>query len=142
MAIKKFIDSTGLATLWEKIKALIPGIATSSKAGIVKSGGDITVAADGAVTVNNHLKLSGGTMTGNVKKKEGDYVSLVPSKAYSSYYLQFMKITYVGANLDVPIEIRLLGRGSHQYIIQVNNNNGSPDNVTFYTVGNAINDNG
>jgi hypothetical protein len=142
MAIKKFIDSTGLATLWEKIKALIPGIATSSKAGIVKSGGDITVAADGAVTVNNHLKLSGGTMTGNVKKKEGDYVSLVPSKAYSSYYLQFMKITYVGASLDVPIEIRLLGRGSHQYIIQVNNNSGSPNNVTFYTVGNAINDNG
>lgn len=54
MAVKKFIDSTGLATLWEKVKALIPGIATSSKAGIVKSGGDITVASDGAVTVNDN----------------------------------------------------------------------------------------
>jgi hypothetical protein len=54
MAIKKFIDSTGLATLWEKIKALIPGIATSSKAGIVKSGGDITVASDGVVSVNDN----------------------------------------------------------------------------------------
>lgn len=142
MAVKKFIDSTGLATLWEKIKALIPGIATSSKAGIVKSGGDITVASDGAVTVNNCLKLSGGTMTGNIKKKEGDYVSLIPSKKYSSYFLQFLKITYVGANLDVPIEIRLLGRGSHQYIIQVNNGSGAPSSVTFYTIGNAIEVNG
>lgn len=54
MAVKKFIDSTGLATLWEKVKALIPGIATSSKAGIVKSGGDITVASDGVVSVNDN----------------------------------------------------------------------------------------
>lgn len=54
MAVKKFIDSTGLATLWEKVKALIPGIATSSKAGIVKSGGDVTVASDGVVSVNDN----------------------------------------------------------------------------------------
>lgn len=54
MAVKKYLDSTGLATLWAKIKALIPTIATSSKAGIVKSGGDITVASDGTVSVNNN----------------------------------------------------------------------------------------
>lgn len=56
MAVKKYLDSTGLATLWEKIKALIPTIATSSKAGIVKSGGDITVTSDGVVSVNNRLR--------------------------------------------------------------------------------------
>lgn len=34
-------------------KADLPGIATSTVAGIVKSGGNITVASDGSVTVNN-----------------------------------------------------------------------------------------
>lgn len=92
----------------------------------------------GDTITNTYLKLSGGTMTGNVKNKEGNYVSLIPSKQYSSYYLQFMKITYVGSNLDIPIEIRLFGRGSHQYIIQVNNSNSAPSGVTFYTIGNSI----
>lgn len=53
MAVKKYIDSTGLATLWEKIKELIPTIATSSKAGTVKSGGDITIQSDGTMQVND-----------------------------------------------------------------------------------------
>lgn len=86
----------------------------------------------------SYLKLAGGNMTGNIRKKEGDYVALIPTKQYPSNYLQFMKITYVGANLDVPIEIRLSGRGSHQYIIQVNNASGGLNNVTFYTTGNSI----
>ena len=36
-------------------KADLPGIATSSAAGLVKSGGNITVASDGTVTVNKSL---------------------------------------------------------------------------------------
>lgn len=132
----------------------LPTIATSTKAGLVKSGGDITVDASGNVSVNksakathdgsgnniatSYLKLAGGNMTGNIRKKEGDYVALIPSKQYPSNYLQFMKITYVGASFDVPIEIRLSGRGSHRYVIQVNNSTGGPSDVTFYATGDYI----
>lgn len=107
---------------------------------VIKGSLKATATHDGSGNniVNTYLKLAGGNMTGNVRKKEGDYVALIPSKQYSSYYLQFMKITYVGANLDVPVEIRLSGRGSHQYIIQVNNASGGLNNVTFYTTGNSI----
>lgn len=81
MAAQKFIDSTGLATLWAKIKALIPTIATSSKAGIVKSGGDITVASDGTMSQKNKSGLSNQnlyTLLANTSTDSG-YTMLDPN---------------------------------------------------------------
>lgn len=47
----KYLDNIGLDVLWKKIKSLIPTIATSSKAGTIKSGGDIEINSEGVVTV-------------------------------------------------------------------------------------------
>ena len=55
---KMFFRGWDLTTEAYEFSPLLPDIATSSKAGTVKSGGDITVGSDGAVTVNKAMKAT------------------------------------------------------------------------------------
>jgi hypothetical protein len=57
-------EKTKLAGIAAEANKYVLPVATSGAVGGVKSGGDITVAGDGAVTVNGKLALTGGTMGG------------------------------------------------------------------------------